>query len=69
MLTDTEKQIIDLAASKYKYQGARELEIAASFGNVTHFYQRLIRILDTEAAVAYDPHTVARLRARRRSRR
>lgn len=69
MLTDTEKQILTLAAAPYKYQGARETDIAARFGNVTRFYQQLNRILDTEAALAHDPYTVTRLRARRRSRR
>lgn len=69
MLTDTEKQIIDFAATQYKYQGAREQDIAQTFGNVTHYYQRLNKLIDTEAAVAYAPHTVNRLRAARTTRR
>jgi hypothetical protein len=68
MLTDTEMQIIDMAAASYKYQGARESDIQSTFGNVTHFYQRLNRIIDTEAALAYDPYTVNRIRGTRRSR-
>lgn len=66
MLTDTDKQVLDLATRPYKYQGAREQDIRALFGNVTHYYQHLNKLIDTQPAVEYAPRTVNQLRARRR---
>jgi hypothetical protein len=68
-LTDREQRILDLEGKSFKYQGAKEIVIRDLFGNVTHYYQQLIHLLDRQDAIAYAPMTVGRLRGRRGSRR
>ncbi|AYR01540.1 helix-turn-helix DNA-binding domain protein [Arthrobacter phage Seahorse] len=69
MLTDAQKRMIDVAVGTYKYTGSLELDAQREFGlSPTRYWQEVNRLIDTEAAVAYSPAAVARLRARRASR-
>lgn len=67
LLTDTQKQMIDVAAGSYKYAGSLEVEAQDRFGlSPTRYWQEVNRLIQTEAAVVYRPAAVARLNARRR---
>ena len=65
MLTEAEKTMLDIAGRTYKYEGAREQDIRTEFGNITHYYQQLNRLIDTHPAVQYAPALVTQLRNRR----
>lgn len=69
MLTDQQKQMIDVAGGTYKYAGSLEVEAQAKFGlSPTRYWQEINQLIQTEAAVAYKPALVAKLRGRRTSR-
>jgi hypothetical protein len=68
-LTDREQRILDHEHHHYKHAGAKDTAVAHQFGNITHYYQDLNDLLDRQEALAYAPHTVQRLRGRRRARR
>jgi len=62
-LTDIEQQMLDLEAKWWAQVGAKEAAISDRFGmSVTRYYQLVARLVDSEAALAYDPVTVYRLR-------
>lgn len=66
MLSDTDKAILDTAAGRYKHAGSLEQVAADRFGlSPTRFWQAVNRLIDTEAALAYQPHTVRLLQRRR----
>lgn len=70
-LTDIEQQMLDLEGQWWATPGRKEVAICDQFGmSAPRYYQLLNRLLGSQAAVAYDPVTVNRLRRiRTRSRR
>ncbi|MGB3828533.1 MAG: DUF3263 domain-containing protein [Ornithinimicrobium sp.] len=61
--------ILDFEAKWWKYQGAKESSIRDEFSmSSTRYYQRLNQLLDSDAALAYNPMLVKRLRRMRASR-
>lgn len=65
-LGDEERAVLDFECRSFAGAGAKEQEIRATFGTgATTYYQRLNALLDREAALAYDPVLVNRLRRRR----
>ncbi|MFN8034513.1 MAG: DUF3263 domain-containing protein [Acidimicrobiia bacterium] len=69
-LTPRETAILDFERMWCLESGSKELAIRAHFGfSPTQYYRILSTLLDVDAAVAYDPLTVKRLRRRRDSRR
>lgn len=68
MLTDTQKAMLDLASEKFKHAGSLDSAAMERFGlTPTKYWQEVNRIIQTEAAVAYRPATVAQLKTKRRS--
>ena len=68
-LSEREQQMLDLERQWWKYAGAKEQAIRELFDlSATHYYQVLNALIDTEAALAYDPMLVKRLRRLRTSR-
>ena len=62
-LTDIEQQMIDTETEWWSTNGGKEAAIADRFGmSATRYYNLLNRLIDSEAALAYDPITVNRLR-------
>lgn len=69
-LTDIEQQILDLEGQWWATPGRKEVAIADQFGMpASRYYQLLNRLLGSQAALAYDPVTVNRLRRVRSGRR
>ncbi len=62
-LTDVERQMLDLERKDWSTSpGAKELAIRDQVGlSAIRYYQLLNQLLETEAALAYDPLTVNRL--------
>lgn len=68
-MTDVDRRMLEFERQWWKHAGAKVQAIRAEFGlGVTHYYQQLNRLIDTEAALAHDPVTVNRLRRLRSSR-
>lgn len=68
-LTDTEKAMLDLERSWWKYQGAKESKIRELFGiSATRYYQQLNALIDRPEALAHDALLVRRLRRLRAQR-
>ncbi len=68
-LTAVEKEILLLEQKWFKYQGVKANQIREKFDwTPTQYYQRLNALLDKEAALAWDPITVKRLKQKRRDR-
>lgn len=61
-LTEQQRAILDLERQFYRTSGAKDDAIRALELSPVRYYQLLNKILDTEAALAYDPLTVNRLR-------
>lgn len=62
-LTDADREILAIERLWWQYAGVKERVIRERTGlSVTRFYQELNRILDIEAALAFDPLLVKRLR-------
>lgn len=62
-------RILDFEREWWKYAGAKEQAVREHFDvSPTRYYQLLNRILDDEAALAYDPMLVKRLRRLRAQR-
>lgn len=62
-LTDEQQTIMAIEAAFWKTAGAKEDEIRATLGiTPTRYYQLLNQLIGYEAALAYDPVTVKRLR-------
>lgn len=69
-LTDNEVAVLELERSWWKYPGAKEAAVIDRFGwTLTRYYQVLDALIDTPAALAYDPVTVNWLRRLRATRR
>ncbi|MFA9432593.1 DUF3263 domain-containing protein [Egicoccus sp. AB-alg2] len=63
------QEILDFEREWWRYAGAKEQAIREQFDlSPTRYYQLLNRVIDDEAAVAYDPMLVKRLRRLRAAR-
>lgn len=68
-LTDTEREILAIERQVWLYAGAKESVVRDRLDmSMTHFYQRLNILIDTERAIAHDPLTVKRLQRLRAQR-
>lgn len=72
-LTDADREMLAIERAWWAFPGAKEQAIRDRLGmSATEFYQRLNALIETEAALAFDPLTTNRLRrlrdARKRSR-
>lgn len=68
-LTDTERAMLDLEGSWFKYAGRKESVIRERFDmSTTRYYQVLRGLLQREEAMAYDPLLVRRLIRQQESR-
>ncbi len=68
-LSADELQLLDFESKWWRYQGAKESSIRDEFAmSSTRYYQQLNQLLDSEAALAYNPMLVKRLRRMRSSR-
>lgn len=64
MLSDADRAALDLESKRWRHAGTKEMAIRRELGeSPTRHYQRVARLLDDAAALAYAPMTVARLRA------
>lgn len=62
-LTEIETAMLDLEAQWFAFAAAKNAAISDRFGmSAIRYYQLLARLVDSEAALAYDPVTVNRLR-------
>jgi hypothetical protein len=69
-MTDLEREVLDFAALRWKYNGAQATAIRERFDwTSTHYFQVLNALLDEPDALIYAPQTVARLRRLREVRR
>lgn|GEM_PF-680843 len=65
-LSASERAMLDLEALPYKYAGAKQEAIRERLHlSSAAYYQRLNRLIDSDAALAYDPMLVRRLRGSR----
>lgn len=63
MLTDEDKQIIDLAKEHPRWSGAMDAAIMDELGMTSAaFFQRLIHLSRRPEAIEYDPVTMNRVR-------
>ena len=63
------QQILDFEREWWRYAGAKEQAVKEQFDlSPTRYYQLLNRVIDDEAALAYDPMLVKRLRRLRSAR-
>lgn len=68
-LRPRERQVLDFESSWWLYPQPKDQAIPEYLGmSATRYYQILRRLVDDEAAEAYAPLTVRRLRKMRRSR-
>ena len=68
-LSERDQQILGLERQWWKYAGAKEQAIRELFDmSATRYYQVLNALIDTPAALAFDPMLVKRLRRMRASR-
>lgn len=68
-LSERDVEILDFEREWWKYAGAKEQAVRERFDvSPTRYYQLLNRVIDDEAAVAYDPMLVKRLRRLRAQR-
>lgn len=69
-LTDLEREVLDLESGTWRHSGAKDHAIRRRLGlSPTAYYQVLNALLEREAALAYRPLLVARLRSSRGTRR
>jgi hypothetical protein len=69
VLAERDRQILALERVWWQHAGGKETAIRDQFDmSATQFYQRLNQLIDTEAALAFDPLTVRRLRRMRAQR-
>lgn len=61
-LTEQQRAILDLEAQFWRTAGAKEDAIRAMGLSPTRYYQLLVALIQTEAAMAADPLLVKRLR-------
>lgn len=63
VLTDVEREMLEVERLWWKYAGAKEQVIREKFDmSTTRYYQVLNALIDTESALAHDPLLVKRLR-------
>lgn len=63
MLTDVDREILDLERTWWIVPGPKECAITERIGlDASSYYRRLSALIADEAALAYDPLTVRRLR-------
>ena len=68
-LTDTERAVLDLESTWFRYAGRKEQVIRERFDmSTTRYYQVLRGLLQREEAMAYDPLLVRRLIRQQQSR-
>jgi hypothetical protein len=68
-LTQRDQDILSFERQWWKFAGAKEQAIRAQFDmSATRYYQVLNSLLDSEAALAFDPLLVKRLRRLRATR-
>ncbi|MEV8250516.1 DUF3263 domain-containing protein [Microbacterium sp. NPDC076768] len=68
-LTERDRAILALEADWPRHSGAKEEFIRAQLGmSAARYYQLLGRLIESEAALEYDPMLVRRLRRLRESR-
>ena len=68
-LTESQASLLDFEKHWWSLPGSKEAEIRERFGiSTTRYYQLLNALIDTEAALAYDPLLVKRLRRLRTAR-
>ena len=68
-LSERDQQILAFERQWWKYAGAKEQAIRELFDmSATRYYQVLNALIDTPAALAFDPMLVKRLRRMRASR-
>ena len=68
-LTQQQAAILDFEKLWWSLPGSKEAEIRERFGiSTTRYYQLINALIDTEAALAYDPLLVKRLRRLRTAR-
>lgn len=68
-LDDRARQILDFERGWWRFAGAKEQAIRERFDlSTTRYYELLNGLLDDEAALAYDPMLVRRLRRMRSAR-
>jgi Protein of unknown function (DUF3263) len=72
-LSERDSEILEFERQWWKYAGAKETAVREQFDmSATRYYQVLNALIDREAAIAYDPLLVKRLRrlrwARQRAR-
>lgn len=68
-LSPRDTAILDFERQWWKYAGAKDQSIREQFQmSATRYYQVLNGLIDTQAALAYDPLLVKRLRRMRASR-
>lgn len=68
-LDERSQRILALERQWWKYAGAKEQAITQLFSiSATNYYQLLNTLIDTDAALAYDPMLVNRLRRLRTTR-
>lgn len=69
-LAERARDLLDFERDWAAHQGDKEGAVRQRFGiSAARYYQLLTRLIDDEAALAYDPFTVRRLRRRRDARR
>ncbi len=69
VLSERDAAILDFEREWWRYAGAKEQAVKERFDvSPTRYYQLLNRIIDDEAAEAYDPMLVKRLRRLRAQR-
>lgn len=68
-LGDREREVLDFERDWPRHQGDKRAAIKERFGiSAARYYQLLANIVDKDAAIAYDPLTVRRIRRRRQDR-
>ena len=69
-LSALDRAVLDFERTWWCSPGSKETRIRDELGvSATQFYRRLALLTDDDAALAYDPLTVKRLRLRRATRR
>jgi hypothetical protein len=68
-LSDLARQILSFEHDRSRHDRAKEAEIRVEFDmSPARYYQVLGRVIDSPAALAYDPQLVSRLQRLRRTR-
>jgi hypothetical protein len=69
MVTERDRNVLDFEGSWWLYPGPKDRDIGEYLEmSATRYYQAIRRLVDDDAALAYAPLTVRRLRRMRRER-